>query len=192
MSKILAVFILVLGFVVGGADFGATGGDVDFAVVIGILNVVDAAGFAAGTVTGFVCPKVNFPVVFAVVGVGVGVAEATGNAEDIILNPLIESVLDVLTLPPKLASNPPKADVNSPNALPEPIPPPPTLGVDTGAGVAGTDCTVFGAYNFKILFFKSFRDTGTVAPPAMVPVVGGNCGALCVRTGESNSKPRRL
>lgn len=161
------------------------GGDVDF-VVMGMVNVVGAEGFiAAGTAAGFVCPKDNFPAPVVVVVEGV----VLGNGGDI-LNALV--VIDEGVFTPELISNPPKADVKSPNALPPPaIPPPtavPTGAVGTAADVTGTDC--FGAYNFKILFFKSFLDTAAVPVPA--DDAAKTCGADWVRTGESNSNPNKL
>ena len=152
---------------------------------MGRVNVDGATGLVGtGTGRGFVCPKDNVCAV-----VVEGVALVLGNGGDI-LNALV--VVEGGDFTPKLESNPPKADVKSPNALPPPptFNPPPTLPlpVTTGAAAGAAVCVcTFGAYNFKILFFKSFLDTA--APP--LPI-GNTCGALCVRTGESNSNPIKL
>jgi hypothetical protein len=85
-------------------------------------------------------------------------------------------------------ANPPKAEFRSANNALEP-----TAGVATGVTtlVVGA-VTGFGAYSFKIEFFKSSREGAGVVVDANVNfVVEGNCGADFVRTGESNSRPRR-
>jgi hypothetical protein len=151
---------------------------------MGRVIVVGATGLGGtGTGRGFVCPKDN---ACAVVVEGIALL---GNGGDI-LNALV--VVEGGDFTPKLESNPPKADVKSPNALPPPLPfkPPPAapLPVTTGAAAGAAVCVcTFGAYNFKILFFKSFLDTAAGALP-----IGNTCGALCVRTGESNSNPIKL
>src|SRR5271170_7766573 len=112
--------ILVFDFVGGGMTvFVGTGGEVDF-VVMGRVNVVGATGFVGiGVATGFVCPNDNFPPVGFVDVVIEGAVLCSGGD---ILNALVVNVED---FPPKLVSNPPKAAVKSPNALPLPPPAPP-------------------------------------------------------------------
>lgn len=80
--------------------------------------------------------------------------------------------------------SPPNAESKSANNAPE------LTGVTTGAAtlVVGAE-TGFGAYNFKIEFFRSSREGATDVVANVV--VEGNCGADFVRTGESNSRPRR-
>ena len=78
-------------------------------------------------------------------------------------------------------SRPPNADDKSPSALDCP---PATAVADVTTDGAVVGCAgLAGAYNFSIEFFKSFRDVGL--PPF-------STGALCVRTGESNSSPNKL
>ena len=144
-----------------------------------LMGMVKLDGIPTGLVgcgaIGFVCPKDNL-----------------GAVKDE-RAPLEGGGLEgrVVVLVAGVISNPPNAEDKSPNALklddgavpPEGAVAPILTGGALGAGAgAGAGAGFAGAYNFNIEFFKSFLEVGR---PLSVAITG----ALCVRTGESNSNP---
>lgn len=140
----------------------------------GMVKEVGMIGFVGCGASVLVCPNDNFGEVILenaegglVWGAGLAVRSSPPNADD-------KSPRALILDPEGASPTVPEAIV--PAAI---VPDAAVTGCALGAA-EGPDFT--GAYNFNIEFFKSFREVGRPSPPGT--------GALCVLTGESNSKPK--